>query len=197
MAKVRWTNVMRVLFRLFIIVILLGVAAAAAVWYVTSRGFSARAAPSRLEELVAVRLRGMATPPEARDRRNPVPPTPENIQGGMAHFADHCYLCHGNDGSGRGELGPGLYPKPPDLRAERTQKLTDGELYYIIENGVRFTGMPAFGGEHDSGEDSWKLVHFIRRLPALTPQELDAMKKLNRVSADDHHMGQPAPPHKH
>jgi mono/diheme cytochrome c family protein len=188
---------MRFLFRLLIFVIAVGLVAAAGLWYVTSRGFSARAAPSRAEEFVAVRLRGLATPPEARDKRNPVPATPEALRDGMAHFADHCSLCHGNDGSGSGEFAAGLYPKPPDLRAERTQELTDGELFYIIENGVRFTGMPAFGSGRGDGEDSWKLVHFIRRLPKLTPAELEAMKKLNRVSPADDHGGRPVAPHKH
>lgn len=185
------------MWRLLILAIGVGIVAAAAVWYVKSRGFSARAAPSRAEEFVAVRLRGLATPPEARERRNPLPATPEALRDGIAHFADHCSLCHGNDGSGNGEFGAGLYPKPPDLRGERTQNLSDGELFYIIENGVRFTGMPAFGSGEGDGEDSWKLVHFIRRLPTLSADELEAMKKMNRVSPADHDGGHPAAPHKH
>jgi len=108
------------------------------------------------------------------------------------HFADHCAFCHANDGSGDTPIGNGLYPKPPDLRKPATQELSDGELFWIIENGVRFTGMPAFSnnGDHDhaggnhggNGQDSWKLVHFIRRLKELTPEQLKEMAALNPKS---------------
>ena len=79
-----------------------------------------------------------------------------------------------------------MYPKPPDLRGEHTQKLSDGELFWIIENGVRFTGMPAFGGgEHANPADSWKLVHFIRHLPKLTAEERMEMEKYNPKGPED------------
>ena len=103
------------------------------------------------------------------------------------HFADHCATCHGNDGSGDTMIGRGLYPKPPDLRGSQTQKLSDGEIFWTIENGVRLTGMPAFGGgsEHGGTDDSWKLVHFIRHLPALTAEERLEMEKYNPKGPDD------------
>jgi mono/diheme cytochrome c family protein len=101
----------------------------------------------------------------------------------MVHYADHCASCHANDGSGDTALGNGLYPKPPDLRERPTQELTDGEIFYIIHNGVRLTGMPAFGqGPADEDTDSWKLVHFIRHLPSLTPDDLARMKAMNPKS---------------
>ena len=62
------------------------------------------------------------------------------------------------------------------MRARDTQDLTDGELFYIIKDGVRFTGMPGWGGED---EDNWKLVLFVRHLPALSPKEVDLMKEVN------------------
>jgi hypothetical protein len=86
--------------------------------------------------------------------------------------------------SGDTELGRSLYPKAPDMRLPDTQSLTDGELFYIIHNGVRFTGMPAFG-EETSGKpdlDSWKLVHFIRHLPGITSEEVEKMKSMNPKS---------------
>jgi hypothetical protein len=84
------------------------------------------------------------------------------------------------------DFGRGLFPPPPDLRASPTQQLTDGELFYIIENGVRFTGMPAFGtGTAPGEEESWKLVHFIRHLPQLTEPEADQMKGLNPRSPEE------------
>jgi mono/diheme cytochrome c family protein len=111
---------------------------------------------------------------------NPVAATPQTVRDGMAHFADHCAVCHANDGSGNTEMGRGLYPRAPDMRLAATQSLSDGSLFYIIENGVRLTGMPAWGeGTPDSEAASWRLVHFIRHLPALSDAELDEMKTLN------------------
>ena len=114
--------------------------------------------------------------------KNPVPNTPGNINEAMAHWADHCAFCHANNGSGDTEVGKNLYPKAPDMRLADTQKLTDGELYYTIKNGIRLTGMPAWGEMGDADEDSWKLVYFIRQLPKLTPNDEQRMQKLNPKS---------------
>ena len=122
----------------------------------------------------------MAIPREVMTRPNPVPATPDAIVSGMRHFADHCAVCHANNGSGDTEMGRGLYPRVPDMRAEPTQALTDGELFHIIENGVRLTGMPAWGtGSAESEHASWKLVNFIRHLPTVTQKELTEMEHLN------------------
>jgi mono/diheme cytochrome c family protein len=143
-------------------------------------GFSARARPLAAEEFLARRLRWLATPAGVRNLRNPVTATPENLRDGRIHFADHCASCHGNDGSGETAVGRNLYPKAPDMRKVETQKLTDGELFYIIKNGIRFTGMPAWGtGTAQDDESSWKLVHFIRQLPKQTPDEIDEMRRYN------------------
>jgi mono/diheme cytochrome c family protein len=156
----------------------------ALMWTLLSTGMSARESPSALESYVATRLRRLAMPRAAREATNPVPASPEVLKEAMEHFADHCATCHANDGSGNTGIGRGLFPKAPDMRAAGTQELTDGELYYIIHNGVRFTGMPAFGSGQpgDSDEANWKLVHFIRRLPGITIEELERMKELNPKS---------------
>lgn len=148
--------------------------------WIGSRGISARAVPGRLETVVARTMRGLAIPRAERNRENPVAVTSEIVAAGMAHFADHCAACHANDGSGETEIGLGLYPKPPDLRQDDTQSLSDGELFYIIENGVRLTGMPAFStGTPEGEEETWHLVHFIRELPRLTPGQIEQMEALN------------------
>jgi mono/diheme cytochrome c family protein len=148
--------------------------------WIGSRGISARAEPSAVETAVARTMRRLAIPRGDKDRVNPVQPTPEVIAEGMAHYADHCAACHANDGSGETELGLGLYPRPPDMRQESTQTLTDGELFYIIENGVRLTGMPAWGTGTPQGEEAtWHLVHFIRELPKLTEDQIEDMTRLN------------------
>ncbi len=97
----------------------------------------------------------------------------------MAHYADHCAECHGNNGAGQTMLGAGMYPKPPDMRLAATQGKSDGELFSIIENGIRLSGMPAFGGDASAEDDSWKLVLFLRHLPRLTASEELAMRHMN------------------
>ena len=99
-----------------------------------------------------------------------------------AHWADHCAGCHGNDGGGNTALGKNSYPPAPDMRLPETQQLSDGELFYIIQNGIRMSGMPAWGGSDHDAQDSWKLVHFIRHLPDLTIQERIEMERLNPKS---------------
>ena len=148
-------------------------------------GLSSRVNPTVLEIMLARKARHMALPASARKLQNPVTDTPENLRDARLHFADHCAICHANDGIGDTPMGRNLYPKPPDLRQEETEKLADGELFWIMENGVRFTGMPAFGGAHGSEQDSWKLVHFIRHLPQLTPEERMEMERYNPKGPGD------------
>jgi mono/diheme cytochrome c family protein len=159
---------------------IIGLIAIAVALAFASGGISARPAPSRSETVVARRLRAFAIPRSVTQLTNPVAATPQAVRDGMAHFADHCAVCHANDGSGNTEMGRGLYPRAPDMRLAATQSLSDGSLFYIIENGVRLTGMPAWGdGTPDSEAASWRLVLFIRHLPTLSDTELDEMKTLN------------------
>jgi mono/diheme cytochrome c family protein len=163
-----------------VIVGLVLVGGLAAMIVVIGRGFSARDEPSLAEKFIARRVRSLAVPSRAKRLPNPVALTPEVLAEGRAHFADHCALCHANDGSGNTEIGQNLYPKAPDMRLPATQSLTDGELYYIIQNGIRLTGMPAWGTKDDDrDEDTWTLVHLIRHLGELTPEQLKEMEQLN------------------
>lgn len=150
------------------------------------RGFSTREQPTAMERWVAGKARTMAIPADAKSRLNPIGNSPEVMEAARAHWADHCASCHANDGGGDTVIGKNLYPPAPDMRLPDTQQLTDGELFYIIQNGIRLTGMPAWGNgtAHDE-EDSWKLVHFIRHLPQITLEEKKAMEKLNPKSPDD------------
>lgn len=147
-------------------------------------GLSARATPTAFEAMMARNARHLAIPSSARATQNPVPPSADTLRDARLHFADHCATCHANDGSGDSMIGRGLYPKPPDLRLAETQKLSDGELFWIIENGVRFTGMPAFSTP-GAQDDSWKLVRFIRHLPQLSVEERIEMERNNPKSPGD------------
>ena len=157
-----------------------GLAAGAMTYAVARRGLGTRAEPTRLEEVLARTMRRLATPAALRSAANPVEPTRDVVDEALGHFADHCASCHANDGSGDTSLGRSFYPPAPDMRAPDTQSLSDGELFSIIENVIRLTGMPAWGDGTPAGERaSWGLVHFIRRLATLTPEEIERMEALN------------------
>src|SRR5262245_32473767 len=177
---------MKALLRLLIVVLAIvgATALAAGAWFMRG-GINSQQQPGAVETAVARRLRAAAIPSSARQAANPVTMTPEVLEDGLSHFADHCASCHGNDGGADTVMARGLYPKVPDMRLAATQELSDGELFYIIENGVRLTGMPAWStGAPEGVEASWKLVHFIRHLPKITEAELEKMKTLNPKSSD-------------
>jgi mono/diheme cytochrome c family protein len=160
--------------------------AAGAIFLTQARGFSAAENPTAPERWIARRLRAAALPAGAKDRINPVTNTFDVLVEARAHWADHCANCHANDGSGDTEMGRHLFPPAPDMRQPDTQNLTDGEIFYIIQNGVRLTGMPAWGsGSAHDEEASWKLVHFIRHLPQLSFQEKKEMESLNPKTPDE------------
>lgn len=156
---------------------------AATLWFVKSHGFSARDKPTAVEAFIARGLRNFAIPAEAAQMQNPLTLTELAVAEGRDHFADHCAVCHANDGSGHTEMGRNLYPPAPDMRQSSTQNLSDGELYYLIRNGVRFTGMPGWGGD---GEENWKLVWFIRHLTEIQPIELQFMDEINHLGRGTH-----------
>lgn len=136
------------------------------------RGFRATTEPSTVELLLARTIRNLAIPRRVRIEKNPTEPSQENLQEAREHFVARCALRHGDDGAGKTPTGRSLYPRAPDLRSTQTQNLTDGELHYIIENGVQLTGMPAWGSDHPVADnDSWKLALFIRSLRPLTTKE--------------------------
>jgi mono/diheme cytochrome c family protein len=160
--------------------------ATAGLVYLRATGLDAVAQPGRLETRLARAARRVATPSAIRTMPNPMPRAVESVADGMAHFADHCAVCHGNDGRGDTAMGRGLYPNAPDMRLDATQQLSDGELFYIIEHGIRFTGMPGWRTGTAAGEESsWHLVQFIRPLPTLTAAELDSMKARNPRSPEE------------
>ena len=151
-----------------------------------THGLSAREQPGPLERWVARQARALAVSKDARQRENPVGDSTQAQADARAHWADHCAACHANNGSGDVEMGKHMYPPAPDMRQSETQQMTDGELFFIIQNGIRMTGMPAWGSgsQHDE-QDSWKLVRFIRHLPQLTAEEEQEMQALNPKSPDE------------
>jgi mono/diheme cytochrome c family protein len=147
--------------------------------WLISTGLSARDNPGAFETRFARKVHRLAIPSSARNLSNSMQSSPELLVEARRHFADHCASCHGNDGSGMTEMGQKLNPRVPDMRAAETQNLSDGELYYIIENGVRFTGMPAWGTGGTNDHDTWHLVLFIRHLPNMTKEDMQDMQNSN------------------
>ena len=165
-----------------LVVVVVGVVYAA--WMI-HRGFGTRGSPGFAETALAGTMRDAAIPARYKSLKNPVSATPDVLEEGMAHWADHCATCHGNNGSGDTMYGRTMYPRPPDMRRKETQEMSDGEIYYVIKNGVRLSGMPAFGTPGDDDIDSWKLVAFIRHLPSLSESEGQAMEKMNPKSPQE------------
>src|SRR2546430_10202623 len=96
-------------------------------------GLSSRATPSRFEIMMARNVRHLAIPSNARLAQNPLLDSPEDLRDAQLHFADHCAICHANDGGGQTMIGGGLYPKPPGLRLPETQNITHSELFWLLQ----------------------------------------------------------------
>lgn len=171
------TRALRLIWHLLAVI---GAAAVSGSLWFALQGIGTTPSPGAVETRVSRAARHWLIPAADRARSNPEPVTPETLKAGMAHWADHCASCHGNDGSGQTAMGQGLYPKAPDMRLPATQDLSDGELFYLIEHGVKITGMPAWGTGTPEGEQaSWHLVQFVRHLPQLTEEAITEMEDLN------------------
>lgn len=109
---------------------------------------------------VAVRAEGVAAPPLADSAM---------VEHGFEHFRAMCVVCHGAPGVERGELGKGITPTPPRL-SEQASMFSAKELFWIIENGIKMAGMPAFGPTH-SDQEIWGLVAFLERLEGMSEEE--------------------------
>jgi predicted CXXCH cytochrome family protein len=164
--------------------------AAIGIALVIHHGFRASSEPTGLETAVALNVRNFAIPGNEKDRKNPLEARSESLNDGREMFLAKCSGCHGHDGAGRTAAGQSLYPRVPDLHSARTQDLTDGEIHYIIENGVALTGMPAWGtlGQMPK-DDIWKLVLYLRNIRPLTGRE---QSQQSRTASSAHYTGSQA-----
>jgi mono/diheme cytochrome c family protein len=129
-------------------------------------GCTAEKPPSREETSVANAAKDVVIPLEAGKMKNPLPQTDEVVSQGQEVFLGSCAQCHGADARGDSNIGPKMYPPAADLTSPHVQHWSDGELFWIIQNGVRLTGMPSWQSSI-SENDTWKLTHFIHNLPRL------------------------------
>ncbi len=123
----------------------------------------AAAAPSGMETALVTRMKYSHI--GGKDDRSPIPDTPDSVKEGAEHFQHHCEICHGLDGQNTGvPFATKSSPPVADLASARVQHYTDGQLKWIIDNGIRFTGMPGWKGIL-TDEEAWNIVHYIRHLP--------------------------------
>ncbi len=136
----------------------------------TSRGYmntSANAQPGMLETYFASKALDAAIDRHALRSSNPVPETDANLSAGMIAYTMNCSGCHGTLDRKENKLGTAFYPPAPDLA---TDALDDPQwhTFYVIKNGIRYTGMPAWGKVLDD-ESIWKITSFLSRLDNLPP----------------------------
>jgi mono/diheme cytochrome c family protein len=137
-----------------------------------------------------------------KDDRNPTFDNADTVKEGMEHFGHHCAICHGLDGQNTGvPFATKMSPPVPDLKSKDVQDYTDGQLKWIIENGIKPSGMPGWKGILED-EEMWNIVHYIRHLPAkgslgappIFKEEEEEHEHMHCAAAHDHH---DATPHKH
>ena len=129
-------------------------------------GCTAEKHPSREETNLANAAKDVVIPLEAGKMKNPLPETDEVVSQGQQVFLESCALCHGPDARGQTSIGRNMYPPAADLHSAQVQHWSDGELFWIIQNEVRLTGMPSWKSSI-SENDTWKLASFIHGIPRL------------------------------
>jgi mono/diheme cytochrome c family protein len=113
-----------------------------------SMNWSTTRKPGKMENRLAGYITSNWIRSNADTQPNRLPPTPENLKAGQGDFEEHCAGCHGLEGDGENRFEADFYPPIPKLTGD-TQKWSDGELYFIIANGISMSGMPGFGKNHD------------------------------------------------
>lgn len=181
------------------ILIVFGVIALGAAAFIWSGSYNVAATSPHWEAtfFLLEKVRDRSIEAHSKDIVPPSLEEPKYLESGSHHYHPMCRLCHGAPGHPRSEFAQGLYPSPPNLAAKGLQgEWSDAEVYWIIKNGLKMTGMPAFGINH-SEDELWGLVAFFRRLPDMKPEEYNLMVKPtdHRQGTDeaDHHHGD----HKH
>jgi mono/diheme cytochrome c family protein len=138
--------------------------------------------PGNIESMVAQEAKRVAI--AGKNMKNPLPDTPETVKTGQEHFGHHCQVCHGLDGHNSGvPFAAKMSPNVPDLGDRSVQEFSDGQLKIIIQNGIRFSGMPSWQGILDDNE-MWAIVHFIRHLP---PKGSLGVPAVFQESEEEHH----------
>jgi len=174
-------------FLLAILVVLLVIGGAAAFMVKTGRLPIAATTPPDFVDRVAVTAKYKAVVRSAAGLQVTVPTDPASVSRGREHYVENCLPCHGAPGVKPAEFAEGMNPKPPDIDGS-LQNYNDAQLFWVIKNGIRATGMPGFGVNHKD-EEIAAIAAFVRHTPRLTPEE---RKDLAAAGAheDHHHEGE-------
>lgn len=174
----------------FIVGLIFGLILAAAIPFACiwtgSIDMSAMHKPGMIEEKVGSMAWESAMEKRAGNQANPFADKPDALEAGLDHYQENCFVCHGAPGMKAEEIGQGLNPAPPELID--ALDMTDAQLFYVTKNGIRMTGMPAFGPTH-SDEEIWKIVAFLRHLPKLTPEEKQQLAQASEEEEHHHEEG--------
>lgn len=162
----------------------LALGALAAAFLLVRFDVAASVPPGALETRIARLAVDRSVARRASKTTNPLGKDPAAIKDGAEHYRHMCVTCHGAPGVDPSEIGEGLNPPAPELTLSRVQARSDGELFWIVQNGLRMTGMPAFGATHKDRE-IWAIVAFLRHLPELTPEEEKALAEATREKEKD------------
>lgn len=153
---------------------------------------SARSRPSSIESKLANAAKDVVIPFEAEKASNPTPADDHTLAQGQRVYVAHCALCHSNDGHSQNPLGQAMNPPAMDLTSPHVQAWKDQELYWIIANGIRLTGMPGWQGQLSS-EQIWQLTRYVHALPRMTPQRQQALQALLAPPPPPQPKGAPPP----
>ena len=99
---------------------------------------------------------------------------PSAIKAGARAFAElGCVNCHGAPGANWAKFSEGLRPDPPDLK-DIANELAPGQIFWVIKNGIKMTGMPSFGLIKTEDREIWEITAFVKKLPTISPEEYKA-----------------------
>jgi mono/diheme cytochrome c family protein len=151
---------------ILVVLIVLALAVMVAIVGFTQIKLDALQEPGHLETVFATRAKHLLVRWSSRDG---IPTAPTDLQAsaeeGDTLYGTECAACHGLDGHTPTDAGRWMYPRAADLTSSAVQEYSDRELFWIVKNGIRLSGMPAFG-RVESDEHIWNLVHYVRTLRA-------------------------------
>jgi mono/diheme cytochrome c family protein len=162
----------------------------------TGRFNVAATAPPDIVDKIAPWVFDKALERRSREITDPVAKDPGAVARGMTHYRENCLPCHGAPGLDAAEFHEGLNPAPPEMDSQDVQHGTDAGLFWVVKNGIRMSGMPAFGVNHKDDEIR-DIVAFVRHTPQLTDAERQALKTGEGLAEHHHGSEAGAEPHSH
>jgi mono/diheme cytochrome c family protein len=163
--------------------------------FATGRFNVAATAPPDITDKIAPWVLEKALERRSREVTDPIAKDPGAVKRGMTHYRENCLPCHGAPGVDPAEYQEGMNPVPPGIDADAVQHDTDAELFWVVKNGIRMTGMPAFGVNHKD-EEIRDIVAFVRHVRQLTDAERQALKSGEGLE-EHHHGGEAGEEHHH